>query len=319
MCEQMGGWAKFAEVLALAVRAIAHDNRIFASRKTKGHFMQHVRLLKLAVAAFIAGVGALTAGSAAAEDVNMWDGQWHFEVSPYAWVPWMYTTVQLPPIAGGGNPTEEVQPSQYLKYVKAGALFDASVRKGDWGLWTDLVYLNLQNSASHERQINLPGLLPGAPATLPIIRTTESGIRAAIWTLAPTYTVMNNDVGTLDVMVGLRYTSLSISFAYNFTAPPLPLQRGGGFWPSSDSTDGLIGIKGSLRLSSDGKWFLPYEADVGDGSKNWQYNAVVGAGYHFHWGDVTLAARNLTYQISDKPVLEKVRMTGPVLGFTFRW
>jgi hypothetical protein len=281
--------------------------------------MHHVKFLKLGAATAILGLAVFASGSAAAEDVNMWDGQWHFEVTPYAWVPWMYTTVQLPPIAGGGNPTEEVQPSQYLKYLKTGALFDASVRKGDWGLWTDLVYLNLQNSASHERQINLPGLLPGAPATLPIIRTTESGVRAAIWTLAPTYTVMNNDVGTLDVMVGLRYTSLSISFAYNFTAPPLPLQRGGGFWPSSDSTDGLIGIKGSLRLSSDGKWFLPYEADVADGSKNWQYNAVVGAGYHFHWGDVTLAARNLTYQISDKPVLEKVRMTGPVLGFTFRW
>jgi hypothetical protein len=281
--------------------------------------MQHVRSLKLAVVAFVAGMGALSAGSAAAEDVNMWDGQWHFEVTPYAWVPWMYTTVQLPAIAGGGNPTQEVQPSQYLKYVKMGALFDATVRKGDWGLWTDLVYLNLQNSATSVRQINLPGLLPGAPATLPLTRTTQSGVRAAIWTLAPSYTVMNNDVGTLDVMVGLRYTSYAISFAYNFTVPPLPLQRGGGFWPSSDSTDGLIGIKGSLRLSSDGKWYVPYEADVGDGSKNWQYNAVVGVGYHFHWGDVTLAARNLTYQVTDKPILEKVRMTGPVLGFTFRW
>jgi hypothetical protein len=277
--------------------------------------MQHVRSLKLGVAAFIAVVGALTAGSAAAEAVNMWDGQWHFDVTPYAWVPWLYTTVQLPPIAGGGNPTQEVQPSQYLKYVQMGALFDASVRKGDWGLWTDLVYLNLQANNSHVREIGVPGF----PATLSVTRTIDTGVRAAIWTLAPTYTVMNNDVGTLDVMVGLRYTSVRISIAYEFTAPPFPLMRGGGFWPSTDSTDGLIGIKGSLRLSSDGKWFLPYEADVADGSKNWQYNAVVGAGYHFHWGDVTLAARNLTYQVSDKPVLEKVRLTGPVLGFTFRW
>ncbi len=37
--------------------------------------MQHVKSLKLAVAAFIAGMGALSAGSVAAEDVNMWDGQ----------------------------------------------------------------------------------------------------------------------------------------------------------------------------------------------------------------------------------------------------
>ena len=79
--------------------------------------------------------------------------------------------------------------------------------------------------------------------------------------------------------------------------------KGGGFWPTTDSTDGLIGVKGALRLSRDGKWFLPYEADVADGNKNWQYNAFVGAGYHFHWGDITLGVRNLTYQLSDRPNL----------------
>ena len=78
-------------------------------------------------------------------------------------------------------------------------------------------------------------------------------------------------------------------------------------------------MKGALRLSRDGKWFLPYEADVADGNKNWQNNEFVGAGYHFHWGDVSLAVRNLTYQLSDRPILEKVRMTGPVIGATFRW
>jgi hypothetical protein len=62
----------------------------------------------------------------------------------------------------------------------------------------------------------------------------------------------------------------------------------------------------------------PYEADVADGNKNWQYNLMLGVGYHFHWGDVSLAARNLTYIVSDKPILAKVRMTGPVLSATFR-
>ena len=64
-------------------------------------------------------------------------------------------------------------------------------------------------------------------------RTIDTGARASIWTLAPSYTVMNNDIGTLDVMVGLRYTSVAISLAYEFTAPPLPLMVGGGFWPTA--------------------------------------------------------------------------------------
>ena len=92
--------------------------------------MQHVRSLKFAVAAFIAGMGALSAGSAAADDVNMWDGQWHADATAYAWVPFIYPTVQLPPAAGGGTNTSEIQPSQYLKHIKGGVLFDGSVRKG---------------------------------------------------------------------------------------------------------------------------------------------------------------------------------------------
>jgi hypothetical protein len=277
--------------------------------------MQHAKFLKLGAATLIAGLGALASGAAAAEDVNMWDGQWHFGTTVYLWTPFMYTTVQLPPVAGGGNPTIETQPSQYLKYLQSGALFQAAVQKGDFGIWTDLVYLNLQASPTHTRQIGLPGVDP----TLPVSLTLDVGVRASIWTLAPTYTVIHNDVATLDVMAGLRYTSLRVSLAYQLTAPPTVLMRGGGFWPSADSTDGLVGIKGMLRLSSDGKWYVPYEADVGTGNKNWQYNAFVGVGYKFHWGDVTLAVRNLTYQRTGDVLVEKVRMTGPLLGATFRW
>ena len=104
-----------------------------------------------------------------------------------------------------------------------------------------------------------------------------------------------------------------------FTAPPLPIMVGGGFWPSADSTDGPIGVSGSLRLSGYGKWYLPYETDVADGNKNWQNNEILGVGDHFLWGDESLAVRNLTYQLSDRPILEKVRMTGPVIGATLRW
>jgi hypothetical protein len=284
--------------------------------------MQNMKLVKLGFVAIILGLGALESPSVAAQDViavadgiNMWDGQWHFDATIYGWVPWMYTTVQLPAIAGGGNPTIETQPNQYLNHVEGGALFEGTVRKGDWSLWTDLVYLNLQANPTNTRQVGLPG---GDPL-LSVVRTVDAGVRAAIWTLAPTYTVMNNDIGTLDVLVGLRYSSLRVSLAYEFTAPPTSLMKGGGFWPTTDSTDGLIGVKGALHLSRDGKWYLPYEADVGDGNKNWQYNLMAGVGYHFRWGDVTLAVRNLTYELSDRPIVEKVRMTGPVIGATFRW
>ena len=130
--------------------------------------------------------------------------------------------MNLPAIAGGGSQTITTEPHQYLKYVEGGALVQGTVRKGDWSLWTDFVFLNLTASPTHTREIGLPG---GDPL-LSVDRSIDSSVRAAIWTLAPGYTVMNNDIGTLDVLVGLRYTSLRLSLAYEFTSPQLPADEG---------------------------------------------------------------------------------------------
>ncbi len=287
--------------------------------------MQHVKILKLAVAAFVLSLGALASTRVSAQDViavadsNKWDGQWHFDTTLYGWVPFIYTTVNIPAIAGGGTQTIETQPSQYLKYVKMGALLDGAIQKGDWGLWTDLVFLNLGTTETHTRQIGLPG---GLDPGLAVDREIDVALRTAIWTIAPSYTVVHNDVGNLDVIAGLRYSSFRISFAYNFSlvSPSVPNVLGGGFWPTRDSTDGLIGVKGKLYLSSNGRWYLPYLLDVADGNKNWQWEAFLGGGYHFNWGDITLGVRNLTYRTTDNQVLgNKLRFTGPILGATFHW
>ncbi len=209
----------------------------------------------------------------------MWDGQWHFDVSPFLWVPWLYGTVQLPPVAGGATTTIETEPSDYLKYAKFGISLDGTARKGDWAIWTDVIYGNSGSKPSYLKQIGLPG----GSATLPVSLSINRDVRAAIWALAPSYTVIRNDTGTLDLMAGNRYISFRLSLAYELKAPPTPLMRGGGFWPTSDSTDGILGVRGALRLSQDGKWSLPFEADVGAGSSNWQWNAMLGVGYHFHW------------------------------------
>jgi hypothetical protein len=284
--------------------------------------MRQVRLTKLGIEAIVIGLGALASAGVSAQDViapadgvNMWDGQWHFGATIYGWVPWINSTVQLPPVAGGANTTIETQPSQYLKSLDGGVLLQGTVRKGDWSIWTDFVYLHMSNGSSHIRQIGLPG---GDP-TVPVSVDLNFGVKAAIWTFAPSYTVVRNDLGTLDVMVGFRYSSISITQNYVLSVPPLALTRAGGFSPSADGTDGVVGIRGGVRLSSDGKWFLPYETDFGVGNKNWQWNAMLGVGYHFHWGDVTLGGRNLAYHRTGNQALQDERFTGPALGATFRW
>jgi len=284
--------------------------------------MQHVKFLKFGVAALILSFGALESARVSAQDViavadgNKWDGQWHVDATIYGWVPFLYTTVNLPAIAGGGTQTVETQPSQYLKYLQTAVLADGDIQKGDWGLWTDFVYMNLKGSQTNTNVIGLPG---GLDPGVTVNRSLDLGLRAAIWTIAPSYTVVHNEVGNLDVIAGLRYSSFRVSLAYEFSLDHVPLMVGGGFWPVRDSTDGLIGVKGNILLSSDGKWFLPYLLDVGDGNKNWQLEEFLGAGYRFGWGAITLGVRNLTYRSTDNQIIEKLRMTGPILGATFRW
>ena len=277
--------------------------------------MQHVKLQNRAIAAAILGFAAFASGSASAEDVNMWDGTWHADALAYAWVPFIYMTVQLPPAAGGGTQTSEVQPSQYVKHIKGGVLFDGSVRKGDFSIWSDFVFLNLQATPSVTKHIGFPG----GNVSLPVNFDFDAGLRAAIFTLAPTYTLMNNDIGNLDILAGARYTSVRVNLAYQITAPPLPISRGGGFWPQRNSTDFIMGVKGMFRLTHDGKWYVPYEGDIGDGDRNWQWNAYLGVGYHFHWGDVTLGCRNFSLNGQSGQRIDSVRLTGPLLGALMRF
>jgi hypothetical protein len=278
--------------------------------------MQDVKIRKFGIAAFIIALGALASASAAADDVNWWDGQWHFAATAYGWVPWLSPTINIPEIAGGGTSTSDIQPSQYFKYIQGAILLDGAVQKGDWGLWTDLVYLHLADNRAQTREISPPGGVPEAT----LDRSIDVGVRTAIWTIAPTYTVVHNDVGSLDVLAGLRYSSFRLSLAYQLALVNGPTILGGGFWPVRDSTDGVIGVKGRLNLSSDGRWYIPYLLDVGDGNKNWQWEGFVAAGYHFNWGDITLGVRNLDYRASDNQVIfNRLRFTGPTLGATFRW
>lgn len=102
----------------------------------------------------------------------------------------------------------------------------------------------------------------------------------------------------------------------------LTLQNAGGRSSRAGSAsmdqsvwDGIIGARG--RLALDDRWFVPYYVDFGAGDSNWTSQAMVGLGYGFRWGDVTLAVRSLSYEFDENDV--DLRMTRPALGVAFRW
>jgi hypothetical protein len=80
--------------------------------------------------------------------------------------------------------------------------------------------------------------------------------------------------------------------------------------------DGIVGVRGAVALSDDGKRYVPYYADIGVGNSNWTWQAFGGVGYRFDWGSMVLGFRNLSYEMSAGKPVQNMNLTGPILTFS---
>jgi len=274
--------------------------------------MEDRKMHRIGVAALLAATGLLVSGSGAAAEVDMYDGQWHYGATLYGWFPNLNTRFDFP---NAGDPEVTVKPSSYLHDLKFAAMFAGQARKGDWAIFTDLVYVDLSSSSAKARSVQGPG----GRIDLPVTANVNAGLKATFWTLAASYTAVRNPSGTLDLMGGFRYADIKASSDWNLSGPIGVFSPSGSVSKTVSLWDGIVGVQGAVRLSDDGKWFMPYWADIGAGSNNWTWNAVLGLGYHFDWGDLLFAYRNLSYDQNDDKLLQNLRLTGPAVGVTFHW
>ncbi len=92
---------------------------------------------------------------------------WQFEVSIYGWFPGISGTTSFPP--SGSGPSVDVSMGDVIDALKFAFMGTFEARKGQWGLWTDLVYADF--GASHRttftaRPPNLPAVKSGTGTTL---------------------------------------------------------------------------------------------------------------------------------------------------------
>jgi hypothetical protein len=278
-----------------------------------------------------AALGALAAAatlgmpaSAAAEDVNMWDGNWHYNFALYGWFPGIRGTfnfdlpagVILPPPGLGESHAASVTPNDYLSSLQFAAMVAGEARKGNAAIFGDLIYLD---AASLKSKVNhVTG--PNGDVTLPVNADVNAGVRSTIFTVGGSYTIDRTRLGNFDLLGGFRYADLTTSLDWNFSGPNGILSKSGGVSDSINLYDGIVGFKGAVALSPDGKWYLPYYADIGAGNNsNWTWQAYAGVGYRFDWGSVLVAFRNLSYNTSKSRSVESLDITGPLIAFDWRW
>jgi len=270
--------------------------------------------VKRCLAVMLFAVIAVAAAAPVSAEETWSDGKWHFTVTPYLWFPDVSGTVTYNNVAGSSaSVSAQVDPSSYLQSLDFGAMFTAEGRKDNWLVFTDYIYLHLGGDESAVKSVTGPGGFVTVPVNVGGATTLVSNI----WTLAGGYNVVHKPEVSLDLFGGTRLLNLSHSLSWNFSGPTGALAQAGNTSETINKWDGIVGLKGEVRFG-ESKWFMPYYGDIGAGSSNSTWQAMLGLGYRFGWGDLVFVVRSLSYNFTDSSQLD-LRMTGPALGASFRF
>ena len=197
---------------------------------------------------------------------------WTFSITPYLWMPNINGTLKYSVPPGGGGPSVEVGPDNYLESLETALMISGEVRKDRWLAFTDFIYLDFSSEESAVKSINFGGSAVSSSANA----STSSSLRGVVWTLGAGYAALPGRPVALDVFGGLRYAGLEASTDWQLAAAVTgpgsgqTFPRAGSISERMDLWNGIIGVKGRVWLGSS-NWSIPYYLDVGTGSGlTWQ-------------------------------------------------
>lgn len=254
-------------------------------------------------------------GSALAQSSRPYSYAWHYEVTPYLWLPNVNGTLRFAvPPGANGNPVVEVGSDQLLQNLELALMFTVEARRGPWAVFTDVIYLDFSGESAAVKNVTGPGGVVQSAVNV----STQTGLEGLVWSLAVSYALASGTAGTFDVLGGLRYLQLEAAVDWQLAGPLGLLPQAGSFSQQEELWDAIIGVRGKTRLGQS-NWFVPYHLDLGAGSSALTFQAVLGLGYSFKWGEALLAYRHLYYEQKDGKLFEDIAFSGPALGAAFRF
>jgi len=266
--------------------------------------------LSLACALGIASLAAAPLQVQAADSSD-----WQYTATIYGWFPDIGGHTELPLGAGGDI---DVDISTILDHLKLTGQGSFEFRKGRWGAFTDIVYLDVGESKSSTRDLAINGV--PIPAT--VTAAVDFDLKSTFWTLAASLRVGSNDEAPFDMLFGARLAQIKQELGWTFTGsfganapPPTTGNRGSDI----DQWDAIVGGKGRIAFGSSRKWAVPYYFDIGTGESELTWQVELGLAYSFGWGDLGVVWRHLDYELdANKPIVD-INFSGPAAGVAFRW
>ena len=241
---------------------------------------------------------------------------WQFRASIYGYFPTVSSSSRFP--TGGSGPTIDVDASDILDALKFTFMGSFEAQKGKWGVFTDLIYLDLGNTKRESRDFSLGGA--GVPAG--VTANLSMDLKSWVWTVAGLYSLSDTPHNTTNLVFGARMVDLkeTLDWGLNGNIGSINLPgRGGRAELSQTNWDAIVGLKGVATLGADRRWVAPYYVDIGTGQSKLTWQALAGVGYSFDWATVTAAWRYLAYDFDSSKNLKDITFSGPFVGLTFRW
>ncbi len=247
--------------------------------------------------------------TAQATPANVEFDKWQLTAAIYGYIPTIKGTVNHP--GGSGSTDVDLSMHDVLDALKMGAIGGLAVHNGSWGLFTDVLYMDLGASKSTSQNLSVGNV------TVPGTTDTNIDLKAVVWTLAGEYRVVSDPAWKVDLFAGARMLYLEPSVDYQITIPGASIS--GSKSASGRLWDGIVGIKGRYAFGDDQKWFVPFYADVGAGENRLTWQAFAGVGYSYGWGDVVATWRYMEWDGKSGAPVAELDLNGPAIGVLVRW
>lgn len=263
---------------------------------------------------WVIACGLLAATVAPAAHAQASEDAWQYSATLYMWLPGISGRTQFP--SGAGGPPVNVNAKDVLDKLDMAFMGTAEARRGRWGGLVDWVYSDLGSNKSMTRDLTIAGV------PLPVGATADLGlqVKTNVLTLAGTYLVTESLANATSVVGGLRMLKSDQTLRWSIAGTgPVGLAQSGVAEADMTNWDAFVGVRGRARPDTNSGWYLPYYVDVGTGASRLTWQAMLGLGYTFDFGDVGLVWRYLDYTFSPSEPLQTLTFNGLALGVTFRW
>jgi hypothetical protein len=243
-------------------------------------------------------LGAASAGFAADVPPPPEESLWHGDLTIYGWAPMVGGKVGVNGYGPFDIPSGSGDIDAILKALDGVFMGNASLRYGDFGVFGDLVWVDLSKGNTSPRDYV----------------SAQADLSALIGTVAGTYALIDTPDGHLDALAGVRFWSVNAGFDLNDGKTDFHVGD------TINWVDPLIGLRGHYDLSH--KVFVAGTGAVGGfgvGSDfMWDVAASIGYNFNDHFSG-SLGYRALGVNYSNNGDVVDITSHGPVIALTGRF